>query len=345
MSYGETKVYFDGSHYIAIPHTTRPSKKRPKPPEEYVEVKDEINEPQQQSTPSENDDVPFAVEDNKDIEYAQNQEFTDTKSEEKPLNRRLSTKKEIFEEAYKKSFDVTKKQRRRYIFDTMRPYFETDEKAKDFVNANLERKQRNLISRRIRLTRKANLQEFNYFCTFTYNSALHTEETFRKLLKKTLANFTNRKSWKYIGVWERSPEKNRLHFHGIFHIPFGTIPGDLKAKKDYNLNKRRMVETIGSSYFEERFGRNDFEPIDNRKDLGYSIAYLLKYIEKTGEKIVYSRGLPQFFISDIMDEDIVCYIGQEEQKLLLYDDFTCWDEGCLIGKVSPQVIAQMRKCN
>jgi len=28
MSFGETKVYFDGSHYIAIPHTTRPSKKR-----------------------------------------------------------------------------------------------------------------------------------------------------------------------------------------------------------------------------------------------------------------------------------------------------------------------------
>ena len=43
MAYGETKVYFDGSHYIAIPHTTRPSKKRYKPPEETVEVKDETN--------------------------------------------------------------------------------------------------------------------------------------------------------------------------------------------------------------------------------------------------------------------------------------------------------------
>ena len=88
MLYGETKVYFDGSHYIAIPHTTRPSKKRPKPPEEYVEVKDEINEPQQQSTPSENDDVPFVVEDTNE----QNQEFIDTKSEDKPLNRTLKTK-------------------------------------------------------------------------------------------------------------------------------------------------------------------------------------------------------------------------------------------------------------
>ena len=345
MSYGETKVYFDGSHYIAIPHTTRPSKKRPKQPEEKVEVLEQDNEEQDKSTPSKNDDVPFVVEETNEDTKEQKQEFTDIKSEEKPLNCTLKTRKEIFEEAYKKSFDVPKKQRRSMIFDTMRPYFENDEKTKDYVRANIERKQRNLISRRVRLTRKANLQEFNYFCTFTYENAKHTEDTFRKKLKDTLTNFAKRKSWKYIGVWERSPGKNRLHFHGIFHIPFGTIPGDLTAKKDYNLNKRRMVETIGSSYFEERFGRNDFEPIDNRKDLGYSIAYILKYIEKTGEKIVYSRGLPQFFISDIMDEDIVCYVGQEEQKLLLFDDFTCWDEGCYMGQVSSDIIKQMRKVN
>ena len=38
MSYGETKVYFDGSHYIAIPHTTRNVRKRPKPVEERITV-------------------------------------------------------------------------------------------------------------------------------------------------------------------------------------------------------------------------------------------------------------------------------------------------------------------
>lgn len=38
MSYGECKVYFDGSHYIAIPHTTRPSRRRFRPPEEEIEV-------------------------------------------------------------------------------------------------------------------------------------------------------------------------------------------------------------------------------------------------------------------------------------------------------------------
>lgn len=38
MPYGETKVYFDGSHYIAIPHTTRPAKPRRIRKEEEIEV-------------------------------------------------------------------------------------------------------------------------------------------------------------------------------------------------------------------------------------------------------------------------------------------------------------------
>lgn len=28
MPFAETKVYFDGSHYIAIPHTERPKQRR-----------------------------------------------------------------------------------------------------------------------------------------------------------------------------------------------------------------------------------------------------------------------------------------------------------------------------
>ncbi len=71
----------------------------------------------------------------------------------------------------------------------------------------------------------------------------------------------------------------------------------------------------------------------------------MKYIEKTGEKIVYSKNLPQYFISDILEDDIVCPIGQEDKKLLLFDDFMCLDEGVVMGKVCPEVIAQMRKSN
>ena len=41
MIYRESKVYFDGSHYIAIPHTNRPPSSRRKPVEELIEVRRE----------------------------------------------------------------------------------------------------------------------------------------------------------------------------------------------------------------------------------------------------------------------------------------------------------------
>ena len=75
------------------------------------------------------------------------------------------------------------------------------------------------------------------------------------------------------------------------------------------------------------------------------LRYLVKYMEKSGEKIGYSKGLPQYFISDIMDEDIICTFGVDDRKLLLFDNFRCWDEGCYMGRVSKDVIAQMRKSN
>ena len=87
--------------------------------------------------------------------------------------------------------------------------------------------------------------------------------------------------------------------------------------RDYSLKEHKMQITVQNTYFNERFGRSDFEEISDKGRMGEALAYLMKYIEKTGEKIVYSRGLPQFFISDIMDEDIVCGLGMDEQKLLL----------------------------
>ena len=339
MAYGETKVYFDGSHYIAIPHSTRPSKKRPKLVEELVTVKEELNEPQSKSTPSVMEDVPFEVK-----EELVAQELDEVKENETTAERQM-TKKELFEEIYASTKYMKKHERRQLLFAKMRQYFYTDHQAYDFIDANFERKKRNLICRRVRMTRKANLQEFNYFCTFTYDGSKHTEETFKKKLKNCLALLANRRGWRYMGVWERSPEKQRLHFHGIFYVPDGTMPGLLCSRRDYNFNKKEMVETYSCLYFEDRFGRNDFEPIESQAFKGMALSYIMKYIEKSGEKIVFSKGLPQYFISDIMDEDIVCTIGQEDKKLLLFDDFTCWDEGCYMGPVSPEVISQLRKAN
>lgn len=340
MAYGETKVYFDGSHYIAIPHTERKNKRRRKREEEEIAVVDKkeggsetqkATEPLTQQQTAENED--------------QTKQSKSKLSEQSEVQQvRSMTKKELFEELYAKYIDLRKKERQRKIEQEMQPYFNNQEQAKEYVRTNMERKHRNLVCRRVRMARKARLANFNYFCTFTYDDKKHTEESFRKKLKNKLSLLAYRQGWRYMGVWERSPEKQRLHFHGLFHIPDGTMPSELETIRDYSKSDHKMQESWQCRYFTENFGRNDFKELNKRR-LGESLAYLMKYIEKSGERIVYSKGMYQYFISDIMDEDIVSTIGQEDKKLLLYDDFECWDEGCLVGKVSDEIISQMRKTN
>ncbi|MBR4003593.1 MAG: hypothetical protein IKM43_00625 [Clostridia bacterium] len=338
MSYGETKVYFDGSHYIAIPHTTRPSKRKRIKYEEVITVQEEVKDSVENTEPS----ISLEVDTE---EKGQMVITNEPKEVQKKQNKRQITKKELFNELYRKHIDSPRKKRKKLIIEDMLPYFEKREFCESYVQTQMERKLRNIICRRVRMVRKANLINFNYFCTFTYDDKLHDEYSFRKKLKNALSLFSSRKDWKYMGVWERAPETKRLHFHGMFKIPDGTMPGELFEHSDYNINSHKRTTTVQNSYFNERFGRSDFKKIEHRNKMSDGITYLMKYIEKTEEKIVYSKGLYQYFISDIMDEDVVCTIGQEDKKLLLFDDFNCWDEGCLIGKVSPEVIAQMRKCN
>ena len=334
--YPKTKVYSDGRHYIAIPHTENSyRRKRVKPKDEIIEVPTKIAE-ERANSPPEHENV-FD-----EIEISENMN-SESKLKEKKV--RKITKRQLFDETYKAHYTDRKAVRRKILIETMLPYFKDKESAVTYVDESLSRKYKNFIARRIRMTRKANLADFNYFVTFTYDDALHTEETFRKKLKNTLSLLSHRKGWKYIGVWERSPGKKRLHFHGMFYIPDGTLPGEMKEVSGYSFAEHKRKKTNENSYFRERFGRNDFENMISEFMLDGAVTYILKYIEKSGEKIVYSRGLPQFLISDIMDDDVICPIGEEDQKLLLFDNFSCWDEGCYMGKVSKEVIKQMPKCN
>lgn len=289
MAHENAKIYFDGSHYIAIPKTTRPTKK--------------------------------------------NKRFTDTDTQEK---------KKAFETAYKGTKAKRKREKVTEITAELTPHFENENEASAFVAEQMERVQRNLITRRMRLARKIHLGNWNYFCTFTYDDKKHTEESFKKSLRNCFKKLCHRKGWIYIGVWERSPERQRLHFHGLFYVP--QMQGELVEHRDYSTKNHQMQMTLQNTYFNARFGRCDFSPI-NRENLGEATAYLMKYIEKSGERIVYSKNTPTYFVSDILDDDVICTIGQEDKKLLLYDNFSCFDEGVYIGTVSPETIKQMRKKN
>ena len=314
-----------------MPHTTRPGlRKRPKPPEEVITVAEKIDG--KTHIVNKEDDAP-------------NNEKSAYKSINDTNQVRLLTKKELFDELYEECKDKRKHEKIAHIASRMSQYFKSEKDARTFVDINLERKQRNLICRKVRLYRKARLQPWNYFCTFTYDNAKHTEESFRKKLSDTFKKMCHRRGWKYIGVWERSAEKQRLHFHGLFYIPDGQMVGELFEVKDYSPKLGKVQKTVQNTYFNERFGRSDFEAITSTHALDDTIGYILKYIQKSDTKIVYSRNLPQFFVSDINEDDVLCTMGQYDQKLLLFDSFKCWDEGCLVGQVSKEVIDQMPKAN
>lgn len=349
MPFSETKVYFDGSHYIAIPHTTRSGLKRRKPEEEQIPIVEELEiRDNSKLNLNANENISEdKIVSNLNLQ-TENISDADLENKQEPQLKikRIVTRKEIFNELYSKYIDTKKTERKKIIVNEMQKYFKTKEQCENFVHLNFDRKERNLISRRVRMCRKANLANFNYFCTFTYDDNKLTEETFKKKLQGCFKMMCHRKKWKYMGVWERSPKTSRLHFHGLFNIPAGAMPGEIIEIKDYSTQLGKMQKTFQSSYFNSKFGRSDFKEIDEQeRRLGNALAYLMKYIEKTGEKIVYSKGLPQYFISDILDEDIICTIGQEDKKLLLFDDFTCIDEGEVIGKVNSNTIEQMRKSN
>ena len=294
MPYKASKIYYDGSHYIAVPKENFPSRKGRK---------------------------------------------TARKS-----NSQTDSIKAKFEAAYAESQVLPKRERKQYIAERLQDDFATVEEANEYARRQTERKRNNACKRYTRLWRKVYLQgRWDYFVTFTYDNDKHTEESFRQSLRNTLKHLVSRKGWKYIGVWERSASE-RLHFHGIFYIPEHAMIGELKQVSDYSTKQHRMQTTYQNTHFSRRFGRNDFKTI-GKNEVIESVRYLLKYIEKSGERLVYGGDLPTYFKSDITDEDIVCPTGIDGKKMLLYDDFNCWEDGCLVGKVCPETISRLPKCN
>lgn len=262
----------------------------------------------------------------------------------RPLSVEEVKKKEQFEAVYKESQKLPRKERKAYMRKAMEETIPDKEQRKEYVERNNERKKTNAIRRKVRLSKKVNLQrEWSYFCTFTFSDEKHTEESFRKSLRNTFKHLVARKGWKHIGVWERGGENGRLHFHGIFYIPPSGMVGEIIETKDYSTKDHRMQ--TANTYFLERYGRNDFQALGSPMEVQHSLGYLMKYIEKSGERLIYGGNLPTYFVSDVMDEDVICPYGIDDRKAVLADDFTCMVDGEVMGAVSKEVIEKMPKAN
>ena len=166
------------------------------------------------------------------------------KTGKKGVVKRYEGRNKAFDTIYESFAGMPKKEKIKKVKETLSETIPDKESLNQFVKDNMERRTKNRIVRMTRLMRKVHLQEWNYFCTFTYDDKLHTEESFKKSLSNCLRHLAARKGWKYIGVWERSPEKQRLHFHGIFYIPemIGTLaprpeapPRDRRLSSDHSV--------------------------------------------------------------------------------------------------------------
>ncbi len=204
----------------------------------------------------------------------------------------------------------------------------------NFVEKHIQRKIHNFYARIKRFTRKAHLNKWNKFVTITYDDKKHTAESFKRKLKKCLSNLHCRRGWNYMGVFEYAPETQRLHFHALMYIPNGQMVGEVVERKDYSTAQKKMQTTLINTFFEKKFGRNDFEDL-SAEDLkfGHALEYLTKYLHKTNEKIVYSRGIPTELSMYIANTDIATEFEDFVLKFVLFDD--CIDSDCVYTPYEP----------
>ena len=115
----------------------------------------------------------------------------------------------------------------------------------------------------------------------------------------------------------------------------------------WNTNIFTIIDVFDyqNTHFLKQFGRNDFKDIATQDDISEAAKYITKYMEKSGERLVYGGKLPTYFRSDVLDEDVICTFGIDDRKVLLFDNFTCINEGEILGKVSKEIIAQLPHCN
>lgn len=204
--------------------------------------------------------------------------------------------------------------------------FDDFAKLTDYITDKIKKKANNLLHRKKRFRRKASLNKWTHFVTFTYDDKKQTEDSFRKKLRKCLSNLHTRRGWRYMGVFEQAPKTGRLHFHALLYVPDGEMVGTITEEKDYSERLGKMQITHSNDFFLETFGKNDFEQLSEiEMKSGRTITYITKYLEKTNERIVYSRGIATQIFKKLTEDDIATEMSDYVDKYVLFDDVITWE--------------------
>lgn len=254
--------------------------------------------------------------------------------ERKPYSRERNTQDYdmLFRNLYANArrFGYTHNEMTEYIKENMLKLFPDFENIDEYISKHIKMSLHNLWARKKRFRRKGYLNKWNYFVTFTYDDSKHTAETFRRKIRKCLSNLHTRRGWRYMGVFEEAPETGRLHFHGLFYVPDGEMIGKISEQRDYSTAQGRIQITNSNTFFAESFGRNDFSQLtDSQLKHGNTLEYILKYIGKTDERVVYSRGVPTEVCKELPDTEIITSYIDYVEKYVLFDDVISFESDIL----------------
>ncbi len=129
-----------------------------------------------------------------------------------------------------------------------------------------------------------------------------------------------------MGVFEYGELNGAIHFHALLYVPEGEMIGEIVKQREYSTKRGERRTRYGNTFFDENFGISDFQevnPILLRR--GSTSRYLVKYITKSGEKAVYSKGTPGEIYKELSDNDIVGTYLDFVTKYVLWDDVIEWE--------------------
>lgn len=310
------KVRYDGSHYLAQPYKNNSGNLTT---EEIINLQsndEELSFDKKKMFKNlwAEENFPFKSKGRKKISEYIKLLYDETKSYYYSLKEIYKTDEEI----KSNMFDIVMSNNElvdKYDFDRNQEWLIS------YIEKVINREKENLKSRKNTFRRKAFNNDWNYFCTFTYDDKKQDEESFVRTLKKKLQNLHTNYGWLYMGCFERS-KQDRLHFHGLLYVPDGFMRGNIRCVEYYDTTSHKKATSYINDEFEKRIGRNDFKPI-TRYDLTFtrSLDYILKYIGKSDEKIVYSRGLKDdvYCLMDF-EENVICKVNKKSPYYVIADD-------------------------
>ena len=213
-----------------------------------------------------------------------------------------------------------------YIQAGLEKLYPASSTLRKYILEKIDKKQRNLWKRIKRFKRKVNMNRWTHFVTFTCDPKKHTQESFMKKLRKCLSNLHTRRGWKYMGVFEYGELNGSIHFHALIYIPEGEMIGELVKRREYRTKRGERRTRYGNTFFDEYFGMSDFQEVNPiLLKRGGTSRYLVKYIMKSGEKALYSRGTPAEICKDLSDNDIVGTYLDYVTMYVLWSDVLDWE--------------------